>query len=68
MTAQSGRAEAVELRSTGQPGAACPHMFCFAGGGMRWSVVVVLVLASTVAVAQESFLHADFRRETERKG
>ena len=35
---------------------------------MRWSVVVVLVLASTVAVAQESFLHADFRRETERKG
>src|ERR1035438_3206140 len=33
---------------------------------MRWSVVVLLWLASTVALAQEGKLQADFRREGER--
>jgi len=33
---------------------------------MRWSVVVALGLASTMALGQESRLHADFRREGER--
>jgi len=33
---------------------------------MRWSAVVLLGLVSTVALAQESWLHADFRREGER--
>lgn len=33
---------------------------------MRWSVAVLLWLASTLALAQESALHADFRREGER--
>lgn len=33
---------------------------------MRWSVAVVLWLASTLAWAQEGALHADFRREGER--
>ena len=33
---------------------------------MRWSVVVLLWLASTMAVAQEGMLRADFRREGER--
>ena len=35
---------------------------------MRWVVILVFGLASTLAVAQESFLHADFRRESERVG
>lgn len=33
---------------------------------MRWSVVALLWLASTVALAQEGKLQADFRRESER--
>ena len=33
---------------------------------MRWIVAVVLWLASTLALAQENFLQADFRRESER--
>jgi hypothetical protein len=34
---------------------------------MRWSVVVVLLwIASTLALAQESTLHAELRREGER--
>lgn len=33
---------------------------------MRWIVVIVLCLASSLTFAQESFLHADFRRERER--
>src|ERR1017187_5850851 len=42
-----------------------------AGGGMRWSVVVLLWLASMGAMipcarAQENWLQADFRREGER--
>jgi hypothetical protein len=35
---------------------------------MRWSVLVVLWLAATLAVAQEGALQADFRREGERVG
>src|SRR6202034_2802483 len=39
------------------------------GGGMRWCWLAVLVIASTLAVAQdEGYLHADLRRETERIG
>src|ERR1019366_10326910 len=37
-----------------------------AGGGMRWSWLLVVSLASTFAMAQESMLQADFRREGER--
>ncbi len=33
---------------------------------MRWSVALTLWLLSTAALAQESWLHADFRRESER--
>ena len=33
---------------------------------MRWGVLVLLSLASTFAVAQESMLRAEFRREGER--
>jgi hypothetical protein len=33
---------------------------------MRWRVAMLLWLASTIAMAQESRLHADFRREGER--
>jgi len=33
---------------------------------MRWSVVVLLWLVSTIAAAQEGMLHADFRGEGER--
>jgi hypothetical protein len=33
---------------------------------MRWRVVLALGIVSTLAVAQEGFLHADFRRESER--
>lgn len=33
---------------------------------MRWRVIVFLYLASTAALAQESGLHADFRRESGR--
>jgi hypothetical protein len=33
---------------------------------MRWSIVLVLLLAPIFSSAQESFLHADFRREGER--
>jgi hypothetical protein len=33
---------------------------------MRWSAVLVLWLAATLGVAQEGWLHADFRRESER--
>ncbi|HEV2401816.1 MAG TPA: hypothetical protein VGS27_33085 [Candidatus Sulfotelmatobacter sp.] len=33
---------------------------------MRWTVVAVLCLVSTAALAQESWVHADFRREAER--
>ncbi len=33
---------------------------------MRWIVAVCLCLASSAAVAQESWVHADFRREGER--
>jgi hypothetical protein len=33
---------------------------------MRWSFLVLMVFASTTAIAQESLLHADFRREGER--
>jgi hypothetical protein len=33
---------------------------------MRWSAGVMLLLISTAALAQESWLHADFRREGER--
>ena len=33
---------------------------------MRWSVAVMLWLVSTAALAQESWVHADFRREGER--
>jgi hypothetical protein len=33
---------------------------------MRWSVAVVLGLVSTASLAQENWLHADFRREGER--
>ena len=33
---------------------------------MRWSVAVVLWLASTLALAQESGMQAQFRREGER--
>ena len=33
---------------------------------MRWSIVVLLWLGSTMAMAQESMLQADFRREGER--
>jgi hypothetical protein len=35
---------------------------------MRWSAAVVLWLVTTLAAAQESWLHADFRREGERVG
>src|SRR5689334_8717667 len=35
---------------------------------MRWSIVLVLVMAPILSSAQESFLHADFRREGERVG
>ena len=35
---------------------------------MRWSLVVALWLAATFAVAQESMLQAEFRRERERVG
>ena len=35
---------------------------------MRWSVLVVLCCASVAACAQEGWLHADFRRESERVG
>src|SRR5258708_39867439 len=42
-----------------------------AGGGMRWTESVLLWLSAaititTMAMAQESALHADFRRESER--
>ena len=37
-----------------------------AGGRMRWSAGVILWLVSTAALAQESWVHADFRREGER--
>ncbi len=33
---------------------------------MRWSVGVMLLLVSTATLAQENWLHADFRREGER--
>ena len=33
---------------------------------MRWMCMALLGLASTLAVAQEGYLHADLRRETER--
>jgi len=33
---------------------------------MRWSVAAVLCLIATASFAQESWLHADFRRESER--
>jgi hypothetical protein len=33
---------------------------------MRWIAVVLLALMSTLAVGQESWVHADFRRESER--
>jgi len=33
---------------------------------MRWNVAVMLCMLSTVALAQESWVHADFRRERER--
>ena len=33
---------------------------------MRWNLAVMLWLVSTVALAQESWVHADFRREGER--
>jgi hypothetical protein len=33
---------------------------------MRWTVIVVLCVASTCALAQEGMLQADFRRESER--
>jgi hypothetical protein len=33
---------------------------------MRWNVAVMLWLVSTAALAQESWVHADFRREGER--
>src|SRR5881392_3517841 len=33
---------------------------------MRWGAALVLLGASTLALAQESALHADFRRECER--
>src|SRR6266567_3916002 len=38
----------------------------FREAGMRWSAVLVLVGVSTVAFAQESALHAELRRESER--
>jgi hypothetical protein len=33
---------------------------------MRWIAIVVLALTSTLALGQESWVHADFRRESER--
>src|SRR5581483_3665713 len=36
------------------------------GGRMRWILAVWLCLVSTAALAQESWVHADFRRESER--
>src|SRR6266700_7920941 len=40
----------------------------FREAGMRWSAVLVMVGVSTVAFAQESALHAELRRESERVG
>jgi hypothetical protein len=37
-----------------------------ARGSIRWSPAVALWMASTVALAQESYLHADFRGEEKR--
>lgn len=33
---------------------------------MRWNITIMLLLVSTAALAQESWVHADFRREGER--